>query len=53
MLNCLTLGLLDPEDKGNTILWTVGNYWPNDVASHSRRIKLRQHDYENLTLYMS
>ena len=37
------------EDKGNIILWRVGIYWTNDVASHPRRIKFQQNDYEILT----
>jgi hypothetical protein len=32
------LGVLDPEDEGTNILRNVGNYSPNNTASHPRTL---------------
>jgi hypothetical protein len=52
-LDCLTL-----EDKGTTVLQSIGNYTPTDTASYPRRLEPSVYCFEDeisqlLTLYVN
>jgi len=39
MLGKFLLGLSDPEDEGTMVLRNIGNYLPNDRASHPKSLE--------------